>query len=346
MYGRKPVNKENVLEKVTSYDIFARYVSPFKKVGKHFCSELRKDHNPTCVIGKVGNKLIYRDFSESETRDCFNYIMLKYGVGFQEALEMINLDFKLGLIPVKNITYTPTVTSISNFNIDDIERLPADIRVTVRNWTRSDKPFWNGKYGITSKLLSKFRVYPLTGYWINGRYFKCGLNSYGFYFGKLEDGRESWKIYQPYEKKKNEGGHKFITNCPDFFIQGYDLLPETGDLLIITKSYKDVIVLDMIEVPSISPNSESVYVDPNVIAELKLRFKDIWILYDNDETGIRGAEKLSEENNLPYFFMPIDTKDPSDFLELYGIETLREYIDGRDQWREEYLSSNNSKVGE
>lgn len=344
MYGRKPVNKENILERVTSYDIFARYVTPFKKIGKHFCSELRRDHNPTCIIGKVGNKLIYRDFSETEARDCFDYIMVKHNVGFQESLEMINLDFNLGLIPIKNITYTPTVTPISDFNIDDIEKLPTDIRVTIRKWTIADKTFWNGKYDITSGRLKKFKVYPLDGYWINGRFFKCGPNSYGFYFSKLEDGREAWKIYQPYEVD-----YKFITNCPDFFVQGYDLLPKSGDLLIITKSYKDVIVLDMIDIPSISPNSESVYVDPKVIEELKGRFEEIWILYDNDEAGIRGAKRLSEEFKLPCIFMPEGTKDPSDFVESYDILSLRKYIyggngeKGNGSW---LLSSDSTTVGE
>ncbi len=324
-YGDRymPLSKANILDKVNQFEIFSCYCAPFKKLYKTFKSELRQDQNPTCSICKKGDQLIYKDFAESGTLDCFGYIMVKYCVNFGEALEMINQDFQLGLSSGIKLTNTRAVTANRiYFNIDEEPDSVIDIRVCVRNWTLSDKEFWNGKYYLKSSTLDYFNVYPLSGFFINGIYTKCGSNVYGYYFGKFPDGREAWKIYQPYADKRI----KWRSNCPEDVIQGWNQLCEQDDFCVITKSLKDTMVLWEIGIPSVAPQAESHTISPELVTELKKRFKHILLLYDNDEPGKKAAAKMAEQHNIPVFFMPEFSKDASDFVELYGQEELLHYV--------------------
>lgn len=322
MEVQKLLTKANVLEKVNEFDIFNSYCTPFVKLYKIFKSELRLDKNPTCSICRVGDRLIYKDFSEAETKDCFSYIKEKYAVSFIQALEMVNRDFNLNLLSTVKLAVDRVPTTISKFNILDVPEQVIDIRVCIRKWTEADKKFWNGRFDIKLDTLKKFRIYALKGFFINGSYTECGSNVYGYYFGKLPDGREAWKIYQPYASKDL----KWRSNCTENIIQGWDQLTDEGDLVIITKSLKDVALLDQLGFSVIAPQAESNTISPDLVANLKQRFKHILLLYDNDTPGINAANKIAEQHSLDIFFMPEGSKDASDFAELYGLTELRMYI--------------------
>ena len=73
---------------------------------------------------------------------------------------------------------------------------------------------------------------------MNGKIFTHSSFSkpiYGYYRGKTDV--ELWRIYFPYNKEK---GIRFLTNWPAKKIQGFEMLPEKGNILVITKSMKDV----------------------------------------------------------------------------------------------------------
>jgi len=319
---RKPLTKANVLEKVNQFDIFNSYCSPFNKLYATFRSEIRNDKNPTCSICKAGDKLIYKDFSEQETRDCFDYIQTKYGVTFIQALEMVNRDFNLNLLSTVTLSNDRVAVSKSNFNITDIPEQVVDIRVCTRKFNQNDKEYWYDKYGLHSATLEKFNIYPLSGFFINSVYTACGSNVYGYFNGLLPDKREAWKIYQPYADKKL----KWRSNCPENIIQGWSQLQANGDLVIITKSLKDVAVLSQLEIPAVAPQAESNTISPNLVTNLRERFESVMLLYDNDEPGKVAAAKLAGQHSLPVFFMPEGTKDASDYAELYGLEELNDYL--------------------
>jgi len=322
MRVRKSVSKTNVLERVNEFDIFKAYIPNFQELGKLFTSTLREDKSPTCSINKYRGRLLYRDFSMSKSLDCFDYVKLKFDVSFQEALEIINLDFNLNLLPKKVIRHAPKPAKITNFDIDKVSNSPAEIKVQLRKWDLNDKSYWNFKYDITVKELKLFKVYPLAGFWVNDTYFKAGKFSYGYYFGKAEDGRDLWKIYQPYDKN-----HKWFANINPNIFQGIHQLPLSGDQLVITKSLKDVIILYKLGINAIAPQAESIKVTPDFMESLRRRFKNIVLLYDNDAPGIRATEEFVAEHGVPHFYMPQGVKDASDFVEDYGIDVLQEYLD-------------------
>jgi DNA primase len=159
--------------------------------------------------------------------------------------------------------------------------------------------------------------------------------TYGFYFGKYDDGREIWKIYSPLADKDN----KWLGNLNNTVLMGENQLPSEGDTLIITKSLKDVVALYMIGITACSPPAEGVLLSSTRIENLKSRFKKIVVLYDNDSVGDSSSLKMQENYDIERLFMPEGTKDPSDFIELYGLEELKKYIYDK-------LQCSNSRVGE
>ena len=69
MYGfGEELTKENILKKITSYDIFRYYSENFKDIGKSFCSDLpgRTDENPSAQINVIKN-----DFIKAKFFPCF-----------------------------------------------------------------------------------------------------------------------------------------------------------------------------------------------------------------------------------------------------------------------------------
>lgn len=321
MYGTKRVSKNNILEKINSFDIFKKYVDNFDEVGKKFCSSLREDKSPTCCIVRIGDDLRYRDFTETRSIDCFEYVCRKYNVNYYTALEMINLDFNLGLIPNFIINYTPTASATYKVDITSLPKRSTEIAIVRRNWNHLDKNFWNKKYQLSSKRLEEYNIFPISGFFLNGIYITAEPLSYAYYFGEAEDGRSLYKIYQPFSKSL-----KWLTNCPQDYFQGEDQLPPSGDLLIITKSLKDVVVLKEAGYNAIAPQGETVLLTVEKVISLKERFTTIVFLYDNDSAGITAVGNLSNLYNIPYFVFPIGTKDASDFVEQHGYILLQNFI--------------------
>ena len=88
------LSRDVILSKITEYDIFRYYCSPFKELNSKFCSDLRKDHTPTVSIIKWNSKLLYKDFGYAEhTFDCFSYVQHKYNIQFFDCLRIIDNDF-------------------------------------------------------------------------------------------------------------------------------------------------------------------------------------------------------------------------------------------------------------
>ena len=56
------------------------------------------------------------------------------------------------------------------------------------------------------------------------------------------------KIYQPYSN------FKWLSNTSASDLQGLSQLPDRGDTLVITKSLKDVMCLDIWDIPAIAPS--------------------------------------------------------------------------------------------
>ena len=151
------------------------------------------------------------------------------------------------------------------------------------------------------------------------------VSKHAYVYAEKKDNKLTYKIYQPFEDKLK----KWINNANYSVHQGYTQLPKSGELLIITKSLKDVMSLhDVVGVSAIGLQSESVMMKDSVMDEYKSRFKKVVCLFDNDDAGTKLAKEFSKRYGVPYFFvLPIaKSKDFSDFVKNTTINFSIEYF--------------------
>ena len=338
MYGSRVVelSDEEILGRINSLDIFSYYIGKDFKYGRAMCSPLRKDRSPSFTVFKHSSgKYFFKDFSTGESGDCFTFLTKLFGLKRFDTYRLIDNDFQLG-ISTKSFT-TPTKQYVGEHikEYENIKPSTTTIQIKSRPWnTQEDKTFWS-KYGICCKILSKYNVRAAANVWVNDNLIVSSnrynpIYAYHFPNGKM-------KIYQPYSK------FKWLSNTSVSDLQGLSQLPLRGDTLVITKSLKDVMCLDVFGIPSVAPSSESCVIPADVVKDLTDRFARIYILYDFDRTGISFANR----HRKLYGFMPLfftngkfntfdyKSKDFSDFIALNGVRGAAELIEYVCQ--EEYL---------
>lgn len=336
---RPNLTTTEIEKRVDDFTLFRYYCENFYKEDVKFKAEFRKDKNPSASITRYNGRLWYKDFGDpmqSKAYNIYEFIMRKYNLEFRDSLEKINTDFSLGLGTNKSniaeIKYTP-ITKYEN--VREINDDYSTIKVRKIKLNKEHIKFWSQykikKWDIPA-ILNKHKIYPISHFWLintpkitNKMYV---VNDIGFTYDEFwHKGILLRKIYLP---KKN--GSLFFTNCNTLITQGYNQLPDKGNLLFVTSSKKDLVILDYMGYPAVAPSNENVFIPEHRFEELKLRFKNIVLFYDNDfekeeNWGKIFSEKYSEKYNIPYILLPDNTKkDPSDFIKHYGSKELKEVI--------------------
>ena len=232
---------------------------------------------------------------------------------------MINRDFnlKLGFNEKASALSKGYIGNITNYVP---QKVTTDLRIQSRPFNLKDKQYWSS-IGISSSTLEKGKVKALRKYWIlkggQTTVIECRELTYCYCFGGYK-----YKIYQPHNQSK----YKFITNCNEN--QGVHLLPDSGDILIIEKSYKDVLLLYEFNIPSFSPPSESVIISDDIMTDLRKRFTQIYTFSDYDNQGIHFAWDMRKKYQTKPLFLSEGiwkrrqgfkgAKDISDYSFLYG----------------------------
>lgn len=302
------LSKENLLSKIDSYSIFKYYCPNLKKVNKPFKSPFHEDKHPSAFVIYYDGDFLFKDFGGDSLR-AIDFVMKMYNLSFREALEKINFDFNLRL-------GGKTGEDIDIPTFDDTvvyEKTTAIIKIKRRDWNEKDLAYW-GSFGITLETLKKFNVVPISYFSINGYMYKAAELSYSYEY-YWENGIFRRKIYQPLSKDK------WFSNGGDV-VQGEGMLPKSGELLIITSSLKDVMVLYQLSYTAIAPTSESTFIPYKYFEKQNTRFKRIVLFMDSDEAGIKQSLKLNEKWGLDYILIPrkANKKDISDFNRAYGYE--------------------------
>ena len=281
------------------------------------CSPLRQDNTPTCSFYRnKSGELIFHDFSGDFYGNFINVVMRKFDVGYYKAIDIIASDFgftkKIDKVEIKQ----------SESKIEKSE--PSKIQIEIKEFNKRELNWWKD-YGVTQEILKKFHVYSCKNVFLNGELINTNNNNliFGYYGGK-KDNLELWRIYFPGRKT-----YRFLTNWPSKKIQGYNQLPKTGKLLVITKSMKDCLTLYSLGISAIAPNSENIFISDTLLENLKKRFKYIVVMYDNDIPGISNMRKIKKKHpELLYYFIPrkYEVKDISDFYKKYKKKKTLEFI--------------------
>ena len=311
------LHSDVILSKISEYDIFRHYCSNFKELGVKFCSDLREDNKPGVSIVDWKGTLLYKDFAfEEHTFNCFGYVMHKYSLDFVGALQIISRDFGLGL------TATDVVPTARKYSYKRTPLKRAVIRIKSRHWSSADADYWK-KFCIPKNLLVRFDVHPIEYFWINETRFHPLSISYAFRFNS------GYKIYSPLEAE-----NKWYSNVGKSVVQGYSQLARAGKIVFLTSSLKDVMCLEVLGYSAIALQSEMQMPSQTLIQELKERFEEVIVLYDNDfeseqNPGQSMAAKICSEFNLANVCIPgmYKSKDVSDLIKNHSITVAKQLID-------------------
>ena len=75
---------------------------------------------------------------------------------------------------------------------------------------------------------------------------------------------------------------------------------------------------DVVGIPAVGLQSESVTVKDTVMDEYKSRFKQVICLFDNDKAGVSLSNQFTELYNIPHILIP-EQKGVTDFSDLVDV---------------------------
>ena len=316
MYDKKRVKLptnitlDYILSKVTEYDIYAQYIGSFK-VGMIYNSPFRKDKNPSFGIyySKRTKQLLFKDHGTGECGNVIKFVSLYTGITdyneiLKDIVDKLKITNKTKLVSSKQ--YIPSTETV--------------IGIVRQDFTQIDINYWT-QFNISLDTLKKYNVSSIKYYLCDGIVKGIYKDESPMYAYKVYD---KFKIYRPLADKYT----KWRNNLTEYDIQGLEQLPEKGELLIITKSLKDVMCLKEMGYDAISPSSESTFIPDNILDILKKRFKRILVCFDRDPAGVKNMRKISKKTGLNGFLVhkKFQSKDISDAIKNNGFEVIKNWL--------------------
>jgi hypothetical protein len=322
--SRCNVDKSYILDRVTEPQIAAYYLS-ISELPTIISSPLRTDNHPSFwLYSPDGNKVRYYDFAKKDVKGgIFDLLQRKLGKSFIDTLDDVHSHIKD--ISSCHITVVQSNT-ISEHEL--VHKLPVQVRSVQRKWQEYDFRYWES-YGIPRNWIIHSGTYPIS-YIItitkSGWQKVTKADKYAYTFVEMKDGKPTEKVYQPF----NKNGFKWRNSHDKSVWDLWTKLPPRGEKVIITSSRKDALcVWANTGIPSVSLQSETASIKPQVMQELKDRFKKVYILYDNDfkneeekgnNPGREAAKAIAEQFDIVQIEIPTSykAKDSSDLFKQYG----------------------------
>jgi len=306
--GKTSITLEDILSRVSESQILAFYLGVYE-VPTVINSPLRQDKRPSFgLYSSDGKRIYYKDLAKDESGGLFDLLQQLWNKSsFKEVLEQVDKDIPKmkGDATIKE--YTPIVISYASHTSD------SDLRCKIRDWRDYDVDYWES-YGISLKWLQYAEVYPISHKIIvkKDRQYVLGADKYAYAYVEHKEGKETLKIYQPFNKL----GFKWANKHDRSVISLWTKVPEQGFIVCICSSLKDALCLwSNTNIPCLAIQGEGYNMSETAVKELKRRFKHVCIMLDNDEAGIYDANKLAESTGFTNVLLPPfeGGKDISDY---------------------------------
>lgn len=304
--------KEQLEKEVSPEEILLHYFGDFDVPSKHM-SPFRNEKNASfSIYYTIDGKLRWKDWGcidKNSSGDPIGYVAKLEGINYYAAVNLIYDEMVKGKVRVP-AEYVKKVKDGKN----KPKVYSKGVRIR-RYWKDYEVNYWD-KLDASPKLMMKvFKTFPSDGVWFNNyRWHKSLLNDPLFIY-LFNKAKESWKAYRPYSKDKDE---KFKSNNINNHIQGFEDLPDSGNLVVITSAQKDRIPFYHAGIPSIAPHNENIVLRKSIMEDLKRRFIYVICAMNNDATGMKSNKTYSDLYNIPYWHVPFAFKDSTDPSDLYS----------------------------
>lgn len=311
---------EELLEITTEANILAYYLG-INKIPCLIKSPLRRDKSPSFgLYSKNGRSVYFTDFSTKESGGTFDLLGKLWNKNFHDVVNKIASD-------INKIPHDTNVSKSTNRTSKAVTyNASIDIQCKTREWKDYDIKYWKS-FGIPLEWLNYAEVYPISHKIVvkgEDKYvFKA--DKYAYVYVERKEGKVSLKIYQPF----NQDGYKWSNKNDGSVIGLWTKIPDYGDKMCICSSLKDALCLwANIGIPSVYLQGEGYSMSETAINELKRRYKKVYICLDNDEPGLKDAEKLSKETGFTNVILPkfAEGKDIADYMKAKGLEVFNNTI--------------------
>lgn len=277
-----------------------------------------KDKNPSLCIYYSANTKYYKfkDFSTGKSGDGVTLVQELFNLTTRgEAAHKIIEDYNQFVLTNKEDYSLREFKKQQKYKVTSFE---------IRSWNTLDQKYWT-KYHISSKKLEKYNVKPLGSYTMtkeeNGEVKELTVTGRHYIYGYFREDGSLYMIYQP-----------MVTDCKFIrtrdYIQGTDQLTFKVPYLVICSSLKDLMAFDSLRysnAEAVAPNSENTLIPDHVINGYKLKYKNICVLFDNDQAGADAAKKYADKYHLPKVELKL-SKDLSDSIKDHGIQKVRDIL--------------------
>ena len=274
-----------------------------------------KDKVPSMFIYQDSSKYKFKDFSSGFQGDQVELVkyLFNYDVRFK-ATNRIITDYQEYLKHNAPVVRGP-IQFYDKFKVVDFE---------MRHWNTLDQKYWT-QFKIGSGILSQYNVVPLDFFTMSKTEIDGSITSYKFsrpyVYGYFRNDGELYKIYMPKVPEK-----KFIKI--QNYTQGMDQLKYDSKYLLIVSSLKDLMSFKKLgigNIECIAPDSENTMIGESTVSVLSKRYNSIIVLFDNDEPGIKAAQRYTDKYGIRSINLDM-SKDLSDSVKDHGIEAVRDKL--------------------
>ena len=274
-----------------------------------------KDKVPSMFVYQDDGKYKFKDFSSGFQGDQIELVkcLFNYAARFN-AVNRIMTDYQEYLKHNAPAERGP-IQFYDKFKVVDFE---------MRHWNTLDQKYWT-QFKIGSGILSQYNVVPLDFFTMSKTEPDGSITSYKFsrpyVYGYFRNDGELYKIYMPKVPEK-----KFIKI--QNYTQGMDQLKYDSKYLLIVSSLKDLMSFKKLgigNIECIAPDSENTMIGESIISKLQEKYSKIIVLFDNDEPGIKAAQRYTDKYGIKAINLEM-SKDLSDSVKDHGIEIVRDKL--------------------
>jgi 5S rRNA maturation endonuclease (ribonuclease M5) len=276
----------------------------------------RPDKTPKCSFKWFNGFLMFRDFT--------NY----FGPNTVNVFQVFEFIHKRSF-SMKDLESNVSLKKIGNSENENSVRNRISIKFKNKPW-----PTKHYLFDIPSRILHQENIFLVDEYWCNTSRHKIMV------MNRFNNPKQTTTIAYLFKGLRSRtklyfvgNTLKFYTNTSNEDVFGLHNLVKKDDTLFITKSGADFLCLRyVLNYDAIALNSEWPNTTNRVLDEIKkYAYKQIIILYDNDNAGIKNSKALQEfmtENgfqNVVTRFIPekVEKQDCKDCKDLYYINRLK-----------------------
>lgn len=297
---------DGIVARVDEYYLYCHYLGYDPWPGKAYHSPVRdyddRDDTPSFAVHLLSRtqralQFTWKDYANGKSGDIFDLVKELHKDKCRSRIDAICLvrdDLANGLqLPLPGAIERPP--EFGTFK---------DIRVASRPFMTEELLYWS-EIGVDRRQLARYNTTAISKHWTNGKIGYDGRHTYAYRIGA------HYQIYKPFAPEKRL---KFRNNMTAEQLPGFHQLPESGELLIIGKAFKEAMAQDAWGFPSVSPRGENIPVSREFLNQLEKRFTTICTLFDND-----GKHRKDYPYKNLYVPKSSGQKDPTDFARAYGV---------------------------